>query len=126
MKKSTPKLALTDLLRRRKMTLAEYLTNSGITTYEKLLIVCERQFVLPPDRAKFDELVGGPKSNPTEGVVVIMPEPETDPEPPKDDAVVDPEFPTASAQKARRKKQGLPTEPTPAPRDSPTEESVKV
>lgn len=73
-KNVTPKLKLTDLLRRRKMTLKQLLDEYGITTYSSLTIRCDRMGVLPPTHDEFTNVVGTiVVSSPTEGVVVLEP-----------------------------------------------------
>lgn len=77
--KNMPKLKLSDLLRRRKMTLKQLLNEFGITTYEGLVIRCARMGVLHPVEAEFRAaLPGDPVNNPSEGVVVLEPPPVID------------------------------------------------
>lgn len=77
--KNMPKLKLGDLLRRRKMTLKHLLSELGITTYEGLVIRCERMGVSPPSVDEFKVAFDtGPVNSPTEGIVVLEPPPVID------------------------------------------------
>jgi len=71
--KNMPKINLNDLLRRRKMTLIQFLNEFGITTYEALLSRCERIGVNPPDLEEFTTIFQSTNvtNNPQDGVVVI-------------------------------------------------------
>jgi hypothetical protein len=71
--KNMPRLRLTDLLRRRKTTLDAFITESGVQTYEALVIRCNRLGVAPPDRSAWDELRPDIVSSPSDGVVVLDP-----------------------------------------------------
>lgn len=73
--KNQPRLKLSDLLRRRKMTLKQMLTEHGITTYETLVIRCGRMGVTPPTEQEFHDVVPKPVNSPAEGVVVLEPPP---------------------------------------------------
>jgi hypothetical protein len=79
--KNQPRLKLSDLLRRRRLTLKQMMAEHGITTYASLSIRCQRMGVTPPDENDFHALVGVPTiappvvSNPQEGVVVLEPPP---------------------------------------------------
>ena len=68
-----PRLVLADLLKRRKMTLAQYMDEFGITTYEGLAARCHRMGVTPPDETAFAKTVPVVPvvSNPTEGIVIV-------------------------------------------------------
>ena len=72
-KKTTPKLNLSDLLRRRKLSLQQFLKESGVTTYNELVIRCGRIGVQPPTHEDFSAVVNVVVSSPTEGVVVLEP-----------------------------------------------------
>jgi hypothetical protein len=77
--KNMPKLKLGDLLRRRKMSLKQLLGEFGITTYEGLVIRCDRMGVLAPTLDEFKLAFDtGPVNSPTEGVVVLEPPPVID------------------------------------------------
>jgi len=71
--KNLSRLKLTDLLRRRKMTLRDFLDEFGITTYMGLCIKCDRIGVSTPDEEAFDKVNIKFVSNPQEGVVVVEP-----------------------------------------------------
>jgi hypothetical protein len=76
-KKSISKVSLTDLLRRRKTTLSNFLEETGIVTYELLVERCSSSGVLAPSLADFLSARGSSNlhttSSPTEGVVVLNP-----------------------------------------------------
>lgn len=77
--KNMPKLKLSDLLRRRKMTLRALLDEFGITTYGGLLVRCDRMGCAPPTEAEFRVAYPtGPVNSPQEGVVVLEPPPVID------------------------------------------------
>jgi hypothetical protein len=71
--KNQPRLNLKDLLRRRKMTLMQFLSEFGITTYEGLAIRCDRMGVTPPSQQDFNAVIPPEVyvNSPTEGVVVL-------------------------------------------------------
>jgi len=69
---------LSDLLRRRKMSLKQMLTEHGISAYETLVIRCQRMGVLPPTEAEFRAVVPHPVNSAQEGVVVLEPPPVVD------------------------------------------------
>ena len=72
--KNMPRLELGNLLRRRKMSLKQFIDEHGITTYEGLAARCSRMGVVPPDVKAFNATLPPlPVNNPTEGVVVIEP-----------------------------------------------------
>ena len=84
-KKSLSRVALTDLLRRRRSSLQNFLEETGIVTYELLIERCASIGVIPPTEEDFRKVRGNPVlhnlSSPTEGIVVLNP----DPEPPSAD-----------------------------------------
>ena len=97
--KKKPRIALLDLLRRRSMTLAQFIVELGITTFSSLEIHCERLGVAMPTLEKFEDARGNKTiSSPSEGVVVIEPEALSD--------SIEVEFPVAekAIKKPRRKK----------------------
>lgn len=75
--KSFSKLTLNNLLKRRKSNLKQFLTESGIVSYETLVTRCNSLGVSPPSSEEFNEIVGNngvpSLSSPTEGVVVLPP-----------------------------------------------------
>lgn len=74
--KNTPRLKMTDLLRRRKMTLKQLMDGFGITTFSGLDNHCNRIGVVTPSQDDFELATKGKQvNNPTEGVVVIEPAP---------------------------------------------------
>ncbi len=72
-----PKLRLSDLLKRRKSSLKQYITDHGISTFESLKESCNRLGVASPTEDEYLAIM--PKvavaSHPQEGVVVIDPLP---------------------------------------------------
>lgn len=73
--KNMPRLRLSDLLRRRKMTLETFVTDSGVQTYEALVIRCQRLGCLPPAEAEYKKLRPDAVNSPSDGVVVLDPPP---------------------------------------------------
>jgi hypothetical protein len=74
-----PRLKLADLLRRRKMTLTQLCDEFGITTYEGLVLRCNRMGCAPPDEADFTAATPrSPVNSPQEGVIVLEPPPVID------------------------------------------------
>ena len=77
-KKSVSKIALTDLLRRKKTNLTKYLTDNGIFSYELLATRCSSIGVVPPTEEQFTKARGSAGlhevSSPTEGIVVLNPD----------------------------------------------------
>jgi hypothetical protein len=70
--KNNPTIKLTNLLGRRKTTLAEWVQQNGIFTYASLVERCNRLGVAPPDEREFAATQPpAPVSSPTEGVVVL-------------------------------------------------------
>lgn len=72
--KNLPRLKLTNLLKRRKSTLNDFMKEFGLTTYESLKITCARMGVETPTIEEFNELdtVSNGKqfiNSPAEGVV---------------------------------------------------------
>jgi hypothetical protein len=78
--KNQPRLKLADLLRRRKMTLKQFLDEFGISTYETLSIRCARMGITPPLLAEFNDVVppNARVNSPQEGVVVLEAPPVVD------------------------------------------------
>lgn len=73
-------MGLTDLLRRRRTDLKNFLSETGIVTYELLKTRCSSMGVVPPPEADFKAALGNPVthnlSSPTEGIVVLEAPPE--------------------------------------------------
>lgn len=78
-KKSFSRVALVDLLRRKRTNLQKFLHDSGIVTYELLIVRCNSMGVLPPSILEFQTARGGSIlheiSSPTEGIIVLEPPP---------------------------------------------------
>jgi hypothetical protein len=110
--KNEPRLSLTDLLCRRKMSLEQFAKEFGITTYEMLCIRCERMGVSPPTNEVFKDVFGDAVvSSPTEGIVVLEPIPvvhESTGEVLEPDEIVIEQSPTKP--KRRKKSETLPQE----------------
>ena len=79
-----PRLKLADLLKRRRMTLKQFMQEFVITTYEGLSIRCNRMGVSAPSEADFLSATAGETvvTNQAEGVVVLEPPPPVSHEPP--------------------------------------------
>lgn len=75
--KSISKLALVDLLRRKRKNLKTYLSEAGIVTYERLVRSCTSIGVVPPSEGEFMNALGNPStpmvSSPTDGILVLEP-----------------------------------------------------
>lgn len=75
--KSISKLALVDLLRRKRKDLKTYLSEAGIVTYERLVRSCASIGVAPPSEEEFMNVLGNPAtpmvSSPTDGILVLDP-----------------------------------------------------
>ena len=77
-KKSVSKIALTDLLRRKRTNLGKYISENGIFSYELLVSRCFSVGVIPPTEEQFSKAGGSvgvhaAVSSPTEGIVVLNP-----------------------------------------------------
>ena len=74
-KNSVSKLALTDLLRRKRTNLVNYLTDNGIYSYELLASRCLSIGVIAPTEDQFLKARGTGSvcdiSSPSEGIVVL-------------------------------------------------------
>lgn len=79
-KNSVSKLALTDLLRRKRTNLVKYLTDNGIYSYELLSTRCLSIGVIAPTEDQFLKARGTGSvcdvCSPSEGIVVLHPETE--------------------------------------------------
>jgi len=71
--KGLPPIRLIDLLKKRRITLQKFVKDSGISSYQTLLLKCEKMGVSAPDEKQFSEAVGGLFSSPQEGVIVLDP-----------------------------------------------------
>lgn len=73
--KNLPQLTLLNLLRRRKTTLSQLLTEFGISTYDGLCTWCRRLGVIPPSNDEFLKAFPQTTSinNPMEGMIVLEP-----------------------------------------------------
>lgn len=76
-KKTVSKIALTDLLRRKRTNLEKYIADNGIFSYELLTARCFSIGVIPPTEEQFLKARGVNSlyeiSSPTEGIVVLNP-----------------------------------------------------
>jgi hypothetical protein len=75
-KNSISRVNLMDILRRRRKTLAKFLEETGIITYELLKSRCASMGVNPPSNEQWFDVVGRglPSiSSPAEGLVVLEP-----------------------------------------------------
>ena len=77
--KSLSRICLTDLLRRRRTNLEDFLNEVGIVTYDLLVSRCASMGVNPPSEEDFLKARGNHAtheiSSPTEGIVVLNPPP---------------------------------------------------
>jgi len=69
--KNGPGLKLMSLLRRRRISLQQFINEFGITTYEGLHLRCERMGVVTPTRQEFEEIAPPIVNSPSEGVLVL-------------------------------------------------------
>lgn len=73
--RSYSKVTLSDLLRKKKKTLKQFLDEIGIVSYELLKTRCQAMGVQPPLEQDFNTAMGNPllpeTSSPTEGIVVL-------------------------------------------------------
>ena len=69
--KHQPRLKLSDLVRRRKTTLKQMITDRGLTTYAALAHWCARIGVLPPTEKEFNDVMPPPVTSIQEGIVVL-------------------------------------------------------
>lgn len=76
--RNLPKLHLADLLRRRKMTLTQFINESGIVAYGALVERCTALGVQPPEEAEYNVIVPQPISSQQDGVIVLEPPPPVD------------------------------------------------
>ena len=73
-KQSISRVNLMDILRRRRKTLAKFMAETGITTFELLKDRCKSMGVSPPTEKQFLDVVGSKLPTVTsqaEGVVVL-------------------------------------------------------
>lgn len=68
-----PAIKLTDLLKKKRTNLKDFLKNSGIATYVTLQQKCSKMGVSPPDEEDFKKALGTVVSSPQEGLVVLEP-----------------------------------------------------
>jgi hypothetical protein len=71
--KKLPPIKLTDLLRKRKTNLKDFLASTGIISYVTLSQKCDKMGVSPPPEEDFQSAAGAPVSSPQEGIVVLDP-----------------------------------------------------
>ena len=71
--KGLPPIKLKDLLKKRGLSLKDFLKNMGIATYTTLLQQCDSMGVSCPTEAEFKEALGDIVSSPQEGVIVLDP-----------------------------------------------------
>ncbi len=141
--KNEPRLMLADLLRRRKMTLARFMSEFGITTKEGLKSKCLRLGVTPPNEADMSASglflePGKAVSSPQEGVVVLDPPPivnestgkrivEDAPMPQYEDPTLDEEPTAAEASSHKKKDEGeWPAAQTHVIEPAPTQEEQSI
>ena len=106
--KNMPRLRLADLLRRRKMTLAQFVDESGIQAYGAMIDRCRALGVQPPTEQEYLVVVPVPVSVQQDGVVVVEAPPE--PEEAQQELEFDPHFgtidlPVDTQKKPKKKKE---------------------
>lgn len=99
-------LTLENLLRRRRQTLADWIKQSGISSYEAMEERCTRMGVVPPSRSSFETIVPrGEVTSQADGIVVLPPPPDEVPEPaPPEVVVLDPPADPAPTPTLKRKR----------------------
>jgi hypothetical protein len=105
-KQSISRVNLMDILRRRRKTLAKFMAETGITTFELLKDRCKSMGVSPPTEKQFLDVVGTSLpavTSQAEGVVVLEAPIELPEEPPM---AASPE-PTDPKKKKARKSDSL-------------------
>jgi hypothetical protein len=71
-KNATTAIKLSDLLRKRKITLSKFIVDFGLHSYESLKTRCERIGVAPPDIETYKKAKGSDVINsPTDGIIVL-------------------------------------------------------
>lgn len=71
--KNMPRLTLANLLRRRKMTLNDFINESGVQTYAALVNRCARIGVQPPPEEEYKSLRPAVVTSQSDGVIVLEP-----------------------------------------------------
>lgn len=71
--KGLPKIKLLNLLKKKRTNLKEFLSNSGIASYQTLLLKCANMGVDSPSEQEFNDALGPIVSSPQEGVIVLDP-----------------------------------------------------
>lgn len=72
--KNAPKITLVDLLRKRKLTLKNFLLSHGLHAYQALLDTCNSMGVKPPLESEFNEAFPQKVTSQQDGIVVIEPQ----------------------------------------------------
>lgn len=103
--KNMPRLTLADVLRRRKSNLVNFVKESGVQSYEGLVILCNRLGMLPPTEKIYKSEVNPPLvSSQQDGIVVMEPAPEPKPVPEsKKETKTEPVEETETKAKRRKK-----------------------
>lgn len=73
-----PTLGLLNLLKRRKMTLLQFIEENGIQTYGALVGRCNAIGVKPPSEEEYKNIAPAPLTSQQDGVIVIEPLPVID------------------------------------------------
>lgn len=71
--KGLPPIKLKDLLKKRGLSLKDFLKNMGIATHTTLVQQCQSMGVSYPSEEEFKDALGEVVSSPQEGVVVLDP-----------------------------------------------------
>lgn len=69
--KNQPQLSLLKLLKRRKMSLKQWITEQGITTYDQLTSRCKNLGILAPTKIDFEHVHPQIVTDQMQGIVVL-------------------------------------------------------
>lgn len=69
--KNLPRLTLHDILRRRRSTLENFVKDSGVQTFERLVILCNKIGVVPPPEEEYNALYPRTVNSQQDGVIVV-------------------------------------------------------
>jgi len=69
--KKIPPIKLTNLLKKKKISLASFIMSAGIVTYQKLIQYCQKIGVDAPEENEFQKIVQEVFSSPQDGIIVL-------------------------------------------------------
>ena len=107
---AAPKINLMNLLKRRKATLLQWTSESGIHTYDQLVRHCNLMGIIPPEKEEFEKISPKNITVATEGIVIVDIEPSIEPSEKTDVPVMEdvesiPELTEEMFSKSRRVRQ---------------------